>query len=91
MNSYSINYDLRQPGRDYKKLHAAIESYGTYYHYLDSAWMIRTSSSAAKVRDHLIQFIDANDKLVVMKLSGEAAWFGIPANGADWFVKQLAA
>lgn len=91
MASYSINYDLRQPGRDYKKLHAAIESYGTYYHFLDSAWMIRTTSTAAQIRDHLKQFMDANDALVVMKLTGEAAWFGIPNDGSVWIKDQLAA
>jgi hypothetical protein len=91
MATYSISYDLRQPGRDYKKLLAAIESYGTYYHCLESTWLIRTSDSAIQVRDRLMQFMDANDALLVTKLSGEAAWYGLPNDGSTWIQQQIAA
>lgn len=89
MSTYQVCYDLHQPGRDYAALHRAIESYGTHYHCLESTWIIRTNSSAEEVRDHLRRHIDGNDSLLVTRLSGEAAWYGI-AHG-DWLKNQLAA
>ena len=89
--AYLIGYDLRQPGRDYKSLFQAIESYGTYWRFLDSTWVVRSSRSAAQIRDHLIQYIDNNDKLFVARLSGEAAWYGFSVDGNSWLKQQLEA
>ena len=76
MKAYVVTYDLNRPGRNYPELWAAIKSYGTYYRIQGSVWLIQTSRSAAQVRDHLRQHIDASDTLFVGRLSGEAAWAG---------------
>lgn len=89
MKVYSINYDLRQPGRNYGPLYDAIKSYGTYYNALESLWIIATAKSAEQVRDHLAKHIDGNDGLLVARLSGEAAWQGLPAQGSTWLKQQL--
>ena len=89
MSTFEICYDLRQPGRNYSALHKAIESYGTYYHCLESTWIVRTDSSATQIRDYLLQFVDSNDAVLVTKLAGEAAWYGIVHS--DWLQRQLAA
>lgn len=89
MRVLSINYDLRQPGRNYESLYEAIKSYGTYWHALDSFWVVSTSQTAQQVRDHLSQFIDRNDRLIVVRMSGEAAWQGLPDQGSTWLKQQL--
>lgn len=76
MSVYNITYDLHRPGQDYARLFEALKSYGTYYHYMDSAWLVSTTSSAKQVRDHLKKHIDGNDTLFVARLTGEAAWAG---------------
>jgi hypothetical protein len=87
---HSIAYDLRAPGRDYSALYAAIKSYSTWCHPLESTWLVATSASAQTVRDHLQGFIDKNDGLLVTRLSGEAAWYGLSPEVSDWLRKQLA-
>lgn len=89
--TYIIGYDLMRPGQSYDSLFEAIKSYRTHWHMLDSTWLIRTARSAAEVRDHLMQHIDGNDKLIVARLSGEAAWYGFSDDGSNWLKQQLQA
>lgn len=42
MTLYNIDYDLRNPGRNYEPLYDAIKSYGQWAHPLDSMWIIET-------------------------------------------------
>lgn len=39
--------------------------------------MISTNQSAAQVRDYLKAVMDADDGLLVTRLQGEAAWYGL--------------
>jgi hypothetical protein len=53
MALYMVGYDLDKPGQDYPDLIAAIKTYGTWWHHLDSTWLIVTDKSVVQVRDHL--------------------------------------
>ena len=89
MATYMIGYDLNKKGQDYRSLIDAIKSYGTYWSCLDSAWIIITTKSAIEIRNHLQQFIDSNDELLVVALTGEAAWIGFDAQCSDWLMSNL--
>ena len=54
MSSKIIEYDLRQPGRDYDALYKAIQNYGTWAHVTESTWLIKTDETCAQVRDKLL-------------------------------------
>jgi hypothetical protein len=87
---HQIDYDLRQPGRNYDPLYAAIKTLGSSWaHPLKSAWAVDTHLSAAQVRDELLRQIDQNDGLLVTRLQGEAAWHSIPDDVAKWFHDHL--
>ena len=74
MPCYLISYDLRQPGRNYDALYAAIKAYKTWAHINESLWAVVTPASAVQIRDHLRQHVDANDRMFVIKSGVEAAW-----------------
>lgn len=74
MTCYIISYDLRAPGRNYEQLYAAIRSYEKWAHINESMWAVVTNNSAVAIRDNLTQFLDANDRLFVIKSGIEAAW-----------------
>ena len=76
MPCYIISYDLRNQ-RDYESLHEAIKSYGTWAHITESTWAVVTPSPATKVRDNLLGYMDADDRLFVVKSGVEAAWRNI--------------
>jgi hypothetical protein len=73
MATYLISYDLDKPGQDYTDLINAIKQ-GGGRRGLYSEWFIATNSSARQIYDGLSPFIDRNDRLIVLKVSGEATW-----------------
>lgn len=82
MALYQINYDLRKQ-RNYEALYQRIKRYGTWCRPLESVWVIRTTESAAQVRDYLRGAMDADDGLLVTALTGEAAWSNLNGLGSD--------
>jgi hypothetical protein len=56
---------------------------------LDSTWIIRHPGSATTIRDDLKLYVDSNDEILVVKLSGEAAWCGFNKEGSSWLKKHL--
>ena len=89
MNSILIGYDLKRPGQNYANLISALKAYGTWWHALDSTWIIKTDSSAAQIRDALLQHIDANDRLFAADITGQSlAWYGFDQVASDWILQQ---
>lgn len=88
MKVYQISYDLRKQ-RNYDALYERIKSYGTWCHVLESSWVIATNQSAAQIRDYLLGVLDKDDGLLVTRLSGEAAWFGLGQQRDNWLKQQL--
>lgn len=73
MKVHLITYDLLKPAKDYAKLIAELEQLkAVKIEY--SVWLLRNNASAEAVRDHLLPFIDDNDRLFVCVLTGEAGW-----------------
>ena len=90
MATYLIGYDLNRPGQDYTTLFAAIKSLsGTWWHHLDSTWIIVHQGPATLIRDTLKPHLDPNDELLVVQLSGVGAWAGFNAQGSEWLLQHL--
>ena len=90
MNAILIGYDLNRPGQNYNNLIAALKAYGTWWHGLDSTWIVKTSSSAEQVRNSLLGHIDQNDRLLVVNITGQAAaWFGFDQTANTWLQQNL--
>ena len=87
MKTYIISYDLRKV-RDYKDLHDAIKSYGTWAHVLKSLWVVHSNSSAKEIREKLLYYMDSDDGIFVVKSGGEAAWRNVISNN-EWLKKYL--
>ncbi|MHB8928856.1 MAG: hypothetical protein ACYC9Q_14640 [Bacillota bacterium] len=69
-----VCYDLLKPGQDYSSLIAELQKYPKWARVTESTWAISTNQGCVAVRDHLRQYMDANDRLFVGALAGEAAW-----------------
>ncbi|GAA1004093.1 hypothetical protein GCM10009551_079830 [Nocardiopsis tropica] len=90
MSTVLIAYDLNSPGQDYKTLIEKIKTYGTWWHHLDSLWIVKTDSTAKTVRDALAPLIDSGDELLVIDVSNNsAAWNGFNQKGSDWLKTHL--
>lgn len=88
MKVYQVSYDLRNQ-RNYDALYERIKSYGNWCHALESSWIIATNQSASEVTDHLLPAIDKDDGLLVTRLTGEAAWYGVNPKVSEWLKSEL--
>ena len=89
MKKYLISYDLDKPGQDYSRLTKELERLGATK-ILYSEWVVRGQWTAVQLRDHLMAFIDSNDMLLVVGLTGEAAWTSLMVSN-DRFKQSIAA
>lgn len=83
MSVYIISYDLKSPGKNYSSLYTAIKSYGTWFHCLDSTWLIETSHTAKMIYSKLKPCLDNNDRIFVARITQDYAGF-LPKEGHDW-------
>lgn len=89
-SSFLISYDLIDPGQDYADLTDAIKTIADGYSKpLESVWIILHPGPPATIRDALLPHIDSDDKLLIVKLTGEGAWRGLPVTTSDWLMKYL--
>ena len=88
MSVYQVSYDLRKQ-RNYDALYERIKRYESWGHALESTWVIVTNQSAAQVRDNLKAVMDEDDGLLVTRLQGEAAWYGLGNGVPDWLKQVL--
>ncbi|WP_127475035.1 SinR family protein [Microbacterium sulfonylureivorans] len=89
MTTYMVGYDLGKPGRDYDGLHEYLKSFRTYWHNLDSTWLVVTSESAEQLRNGAGRFLDNSDKLLVCQVTTPGAWRGFGESGSEWLMKYL--
>lgn len=89
MNTYLVSYDLIAPGQKYKVLGDLLRSFPNWAKVLESTWVIKTPWTAAQVRDRLQREVDGNDKLLVITVSRDAAWFNLPDDVSKWLKENL--
>ena len=90
MATFLVSYDLNKPGQDYKDLIEAIKGLSdTWWHHLDSTWVLEHPGPSKAIRDGLTPHLDASDELLVVKLTGEGAWTGFNEKGSKWLKDNL--
>jgi hypothetical protein len=74
MALFTIEYDLRNPHRDYETLYAELKRFSAS-RILQSLWSFnRVNTNAVGLRDYFRQFIDANDGLIVCQVADWATY-----------------
>lgn len=86
--AYLITYDLRQPGRDYTSMYEAIKKGRTWWHYLESVWIIITSESPEQIWNTLSNNMDKNDYLLVIEVRDNVQGW-LPKDAWDWIHKNV--
>lgn len=84
---YLITYDLNKPGQEYPKLYDTIKAMGSWWHHLDSTWLIDTTLTASEIRDRTRAVIDAGDYVLVVEFGSVWASF-LPNRANDWIHKH---
>jgi hypothetical protein len=80
---YAINYDLKEPGRDYVGLYEAIKGCGAWWHYLESTWLVDTNLDAEGIWKRLSPHFDENDRALVIGVTKNyQGW--LPNDAWEW-------
>lgn len=90
MNTLLVGYDLNRPGQDYEELTKFLKGESTWWHALDSTWIVVTSKSTSELRDEIKRLVDPNDEVLVMNVQGDGwASFGLSKEATDWLKKYV--
>ena len=90
MPSYLITYELHERYGDYSPLINKLTSLGDHwFQYSDRVWIITSHLAEDDIRTLLAQFTYKKDKLLVLGLSGKAAWTERHDGFTDWAFKFL--
>ena len=71
---YLVSYDLVKPGRSYQPLWDELKRLGGK-RVLESQWVLRNTASSLDICNHLIKFVDSNDRMIVNEVTSNCAWF----------------
>ncbi len=83
MAAYTINYDLKVPGRNYNALYEEIKRTPLWWHFLESTWIINTSETAQQIWDRLGRCIDQNDFMLIIEIRDNSQGW-LPKEAWDW-------
>lgn len=92
MATHMIGYDIHpSEGQTYEGLLNAIKGLGSWWHHLDSTWLVICDKTAVEIRDILkVHLPGRNDQLLVITVTGDAAaWTGFNASGSQWIKDNL--
>jgi len=77
MPVYVVSYDLTRPGQNYDTLWEAFKKLEGR-RVLPSQWRVNARGDSAALRDHLRQYMDATDRVLVMSRdSGDWASYNL--------------
>ena len=80
-----VSYDLKNPDRDYQSLYTAIKNCSiTWWHYLESVWLIRTELSPKDVFEKIHCSMDNNDSLLITVFNEEMYSGWLPSKAWEW-------
>lgn len=82
-----ISYDLKVPGRDYAKLYEVLKA-STWWHYLESTWLISTQESVPVWRAKIKAVMDDNDRLLVVDITNQDRDGWLPNEAWEWIRKN---
>lgn len=88
MATYSVSYDLNKPGQNYNELYEELQKF-SWWHYLDSTWLVVSTLSASEIRDRLKKHLDSSDELLVVRAGTGWASYGLPDKANTWLHQHL--
>jgi hypothetical protein len=88
-----IACDIHSPkGEAFDSLETAIQSLGSWWHHLETTWIVKCAYSPAEIRDQLKSYIASDDQLLVINISGASAeCFGVNESGIKWLGDNITA
>lgn len=88
MSLYMVSYDLNKPGQDYKKVTDKIESLGSWCHYLDSTYLVKSYLNFETFQKEVTSVADSTDRFIIAKVDGTVGGW-LSTDQWNWINKNL--
>ena len=88
-----VAYDVHPPHGDHQdQLNDAIKTLGSWWHHLETVWIVRTKYTPNEILEILKSAVGSDDQLLIADLTGgTATWSGINDAGDKWLRDSIAA
>ena len=78
-----VTYDLNKPGQNYDGLYDLLKSANSWWHHLDSTWILYTRLSPEIWSQKIRSVIDSGDHFLIIEVrSNYQGW--LPKKAWDW-------
>ena len=85
---YNVSYDLKSPGQNYTDLISELKKSSSWWHYLDSTWLIRTQESASQLWERISSYFDKNDYALIIEVGKDyQGW--LPEKAWEWIKENV--
>lgn len=85
---YVVSYDLRKPGQDYEGLFDVLQASPSWWHYLESTWLIATSENANELYNRLRIYLDQGDSILIIQAGTDMQGW-LPKEAWEWVQREL--
>ncbi len=79
-----VTYDLNKPNQDYETLYEILKTASTWWHYLDSTWLLATEETPNQWSEKLKPAIDSNDYLFIVDITDQPRQGWLPPKAWEW-------
>ena len=86
MSCYIVTFQTKSE-QSLNKVKVSLKSYGSYCPIDDSCWAIKTDKKASQIRDALMNLLETEERVFVVRSGTEAAWFNSYGQKHDEWLK----
>jgi hypothetical protein len=83
-----VSYDLKVPGRDYAKLYEVLKSGHSWWHYLESTWIISSNKDIETWSERIRSVLDVNDRFIIVDITRQSYNGWLPDKAWEWIRQQ---
>lgn len=84
---YIITYDLSKPEHEYSELFAEIKSFESWWHFMESTWLIDVDINAKEICNKLEPHTKIGDYLLVIEAGNDVEGW-LPDKAWKWIEKH---
>jgi hypothetical protein len=89
MRIFVVTYELNQKNKDYSGFYKELQKTKTWWHHLESTWLLWTDETAKEIFDRLIPYIDNKDYLLIIE-AGRDRYGWLPEKAWTWIDAGIA-
>ena len=79
-----VSYDLKSPNKNYEDLYTTLKTAESWWHYLESTWLLYTTDNLDDWQKKIKNVIDDNDNFIVIDITRQPRNGWLPKKAWEW-------